>query len=45
MKIAFYCRVDGQDFGFVLPEEADKLREFFDAHQDKPALENPSGVS
>ena len=26
-------------------EEADKLREFFAAHQDKPALENPSGVS
>ena len=45
MKIAFYCRVDGQGSGFVLPEEADKLREFFAAHQDKPALENPSGVS
>ncbi len=29
MKIAFYCRVDGQGFGFVLPDEADKLREFF----------------
>ena len=28
MKIAFYCRVDGQGFGFVLPDEADKLREF-----------------
>ena len=40
MKIAFYCRVDGQGFGFVLPEEADKLREFFAEHQDKPALEN-----
>ena len=34
MKIAFYCRVDGQGFGFVLPEEADKLREFFAEHQD-----------
>ena len=45
MKIAFYCRVDGQGFGFVLPDEADKLREFFAEHQDKPALENPSGVS
>jgi len=45
MKIAFYCRVDGQGFCFVLPEEADKLREFFAEHQDKPALENPSGVS
>ena len=37
MKIAFYCRVDGQGFGFVLPDEADKLREFFAEHQDKPA--------
>jgi len=34
MKIAFYCRVDGQGFGFVLPEEADKLREFFAEHQE-----------
>ena len=34
MKIAFYCRVDGQGFGFVLPDEADKLREFFAEHQD-----------
>ena len=39
MKIAFYCRVGGQSFGFVLPDEADKLREFFAEHQDKPALE------
>ena len=39
MKITFYCRVDGQGFGIVLPDEADKLREFFDEHQDKPALE------
>ena len=45
MKAAFYCRVDGQGFGFVLPEEADKLREFFAEHQDKPALENPSSAS
>ena len=45
MKIAFYCRVDGQGFGFVLPDEADKLREFFAEHQDKPALENPSSAS
>ena len=34
MKTAFYCRVDGQGFGFVLPDEADKLREFFAGHQD-----------
>ena len=39
MKTAFYCRVDGQGFGFVLPDEADKLREFFAEHQDKPALD------
>lgn len=39
MKIAFYCRVDGQGFGFVLPDEADKLREFFAEHQDKPVLD------
>ena len=45
MKIAFYYKVDGQGFGFVLPEEADKLREFFAEHQDKPALENPSSAS
>ena len=44
MKIALYCRVDGQGFGFVLPDEADKLREFFAEHQDKPVLENPSSV-
>ena len=45
MKIAFYYKVDGQGFGFVLPEEADKLREFFAEHQDKPVLENSSSVS
>ena len=33
MKIAFYCRVDGQGFCFVLPDEADRLREFFAEHQ------------
>jgi len=38
MKIAFYCRVDGQGFGFVLPEEADKLREFFTDDWDKVVL-------
>ena len=45
MKIALYCRVDGQGFGFVLPDEADKLREFFAEHQDKPALEKPSSAN
>ena len=40
MKIAFYCRVDGQGFGFVLPDEADKLREFFAEHQDSVELLN-----
>ena len=33
MKAAFYCRVDGQGFGFVLPDEAEKLREFFAARR------------
>ena len=45
MEIAFYCRMGGLGFGFVLPDEADKLREFFAEHQDKPALENPSSAS
>ena len=45
MKIAFYCRVDGQSYGFILPDEADKLREFIAEHQDKPALENSSSAS
>ncbi len=40
MRAAFYCRIGGQGYGFLLPEEADKLREFFAEHQDKPALEN-----
>ena len=45
MKTAFYRRVGGQGFCFVLPDEADKLREFFAEHQDKPVLENSSSVS
>ena len=45
MEIAFYCRMGGLGFGFVLPDEADKLCEFFAEHQDKPALENPSSAS
>ena len=45
MEVAFYCRVGGQSLGFVLPDEADKLREFLAEHQDKPALENPSSAS
>lgn len=28
MRAAFYCRIGGQGYGFLLPEEADKLREF-----------------
>ena len=32
MKIALYCRVDGQGFGFVLPDEADKLCKFVTKH-------------
>ena len=38
MKIAFYCRGDGQGFGFVLSDEADKLREFFTEDWDKVVL-------
>lgn len=34
MRAAFYCRIGGQGYGFLLPEEADKLREFFAEHQD-----------
>ena len=45
MRAAFYCRIGGQGYGFLLPEEADKLREFFAEHQDKPALEKPSSAS
>ena len=45
MRAAFYCRIGGQGYGFLLPEEADKLREFFAEHQDEPALENPSSAS
>lgn len=40
MEIAFYCRIGGTGYGFLLPEDAEKLREFFAEHQDKPALEN-----
>lgn len=32
MKIAFYCRVDGQGFGSLLPDEADKLCKFVTKH-------------
>ena len=28
MKIAFYCRIGGTGYGFLLPEDAEKLREF-----------------
>lgn len=28
MEIAFYCRMGGLGFGFVLPDEADKLYDF-----------------
>ena len=39
MKIAFYCRVDGQGFGFILPEEADKsFKRVFRRGLDKVVL-------
>lgn len=45
MKLAFYCRIGGKGYGFILPEEADKLRKFFAEHQNKPALEKKSSAS
>ena len=45
MKLAFYCRIGGKDHGFILPDEADKLRKFFAEHQNKPALEKKSSAS
>ena len=38
MEIAFYYRMGVQCFGFVLPDEADKLREFFTEDWDKVVL-------
>jgi hypothetical protein len=45
MKIAFYCRIGGQGYGFLLPEDAEKLREFFAERQEPAALESPSSAS
>ena len=45
MKIAFYCRFGGKGYGFLLPEDAEKLREFFVEHQESAALEKPSSAS
>lgn len=45
MKIAFYCRIGGKGYGFLLPEDAEKLREFFAEHQEPAALEKPSSAS
>lgn len=39
MKHAVYCRIGGKGYGFILPDEADKLRKFLAEHQHKPALE------
>ncbi len=44
MKIAFYCRIGGTGYGFLLPEDAEKLREFFAEHQESAALEKPSSA-
>lgn len=38
MKIAFYCRIRGTGYGFLLPEDAEKLREFFTEDLDNVAL-------
>ena len=45
MKIAFYCRIGGKGYGFLLPEDAEKLREFFAEHQEPAALEKTSSAS
>jgi len=45
MKIAFYCRLGGKGYGFLLPEDAEKLREFFAEHQEPAAPEKPSSAS
>lgn len=45
MKIGFYCRIEGKGYGFLLPDDADKLRKFFAEHQNKPALEKKSSAS
>ena len=38
MKIAFYCRIGGQGYGFLLSEAAEKFREFFTEDWDKVVL-------
>lgn len=45
MKIAFYCRIGGKGYGFLLPEDAEKLRKFFAEHDEQAALEKTSGAS
>ena len=45
MKICFYCRIEGKGYGFLLPDDADKLRKFFAEHQNKPALEKKLSAS
>lgn len=45
MKTAFYCRVGGRCYGFLLPEDAEKLREFFAEHKEAAALEKTSSAS
>ena len=39
MKIAFYCRIGGKGYGFLLPEDTEKLREFLAEHKKAAALE------
>lgn len=45
MKTAFYCRVGGRCYGFLLPEEAEKLREFLAEHKESAAREKTSSAS
>lgn len=45
MKIAFYCRIGGKGYGFLLPEDTEKLREFLAEHKKAAALEKTSSAS
>lgn len=41
----YYYRIGGKGYGFLLPEDAEKLREFFTEHQEPAALEKTSSAS
>ena len=43
--IVYYYRIGGKGYGFLLPEDAEKLREFFAEHQEPAALEKTSSAN